>query len=710
MLTHESLIKVHFDDLTSFRQVSSMWDRYLGGTVAGLLWAAERGDVSAARHIVGVGLHAAQDFYSHSNWVDDPNRRHQTWFQHRPAAGEPHLYTGTYELPDHLGFKPHGKPALDCALLRKFVGSTMMDLMCQAISPFSNTALCRRWRECSTGTAPARPVTVAGVRVPDEVWMVEPGIALDSTWQAEIGVQQRDVHPDTSGAELFEAARRLAENHSYQWLSSLQRLMDGLGYWDYWRRVMTEERTGRKTYPGPPEISAWLSGYTPDLDQYEDSSRMLHTFLSAGHYPPRPNDREEGWFLRIEVSTAGDPGAGTDADIYAEGLGGHPVLLDHMHERRPGGGGLGENRLFEFNDFEAGGHAAYVLGPLPAIPTELTLHNSAADVLELLAAAWKDLTTLVGDIIDDLGDFLLSLIAGHADFVAGDKRTWSWAELVEIAAAGSISDFDLRCDGGDEGNYRIVGRLNAIPNGGDLRVTVRFEDLHCIKESKFDRGSSSDESFVLLLVNSPANGQTEFDIAGPYGDVDTGERRHMGKEWSVDVPRYGGLIVPVAVFESDDEGSGRRRELLDEFVRGYNERTVNKRSKFLDALGRAVAPDWRPQSISVYAFRRAPVVDTVWLAESAPIDRWIRAGERHTVNLTPSRARSTAVPRTAPCVLPFSRPLGDVNGDGKDDLVVWHPQTGSWQVALSDGAGGFPDRRVWLEGWAVGTDWVPVRK
>ncbi len=54
--------------------------------------------------------------------------------------------------------------------------------------------------------------------------------------------------------------------------------------------------------------------------------------------------------------------------------------------------------------------------------------------------------------------------------------------------------------------------------------------------------------------------------------------------------------------------------------------------------------------------------------------------------------------------------VGDFNGDGKDDICVWNPQSGNWQVALSDG-----ERFVsnmgnefdgWLKPWAVGA-WIP---
>lgn len=46
--------------------------------------------------------------------------------------------------------------------------------------------------------------------------------------------------------------------------------------------------------------------------------------------------------------------------------------------------------------------------------------------------------------------------------------------------------------------------------------------------------------------------------------------------------------------------------------------------------------------------------------------------------------------------------IGDVNGDGKDDLIVYYYLTGNWQVALSDGTKFIP-QAPWLNNWAKGT-------
>ncbi|MDH7479119.1 MAG: DUF2334 domain-containing protein, partial [Syntrophomonadaceae bacterium] len=47
---------------------------------------------------------------------------------------------------------------------------------------------------------------------------------------------------------------------------------------------------------------------------------------------------------------------------------------------------------------------------------------------------------------------------------------------------------------------------------------------------------------------------------------------------------------------------------------------------------------------------------------------------------------------------------GDFNGDGRDDLLFYQPQRGDWSIALSEGDR-FADPQCWLAGWAKGAGW-----
>jgi hypothetical protein len=645
--TQSDLIKLHFDDATSTRQIQRIWHRYLGGTLAGLLWAAELDDVAAARNVVGSGLHALQDFYSHSNWVDEPSRRRVTWPAAGPRPGAPtdprdamHLYTGAYESPQPGTFKHHGKYAPDCSIMRQ-LPADLMNIVCHAASPMSNLEVCRRWRDCQGGTS-VRPGKVAGVPIPAGVVYLEPpGIALDNTWLADIGVQQRDLPDTVSGGELFDRAHELALEHSTVWLKQLDVMMAKANHQSFWTKVKTERRA---------------AGHGPDRSQFEDSHRAPFAFLSAGSYPPNPT-AEDGWYVRLQISTATDRLAGTDADIVAL-VDGRSFRLDHMHERTAANG-MDEKRLLEHNDFEAGNHDVYVIGPLPQRPGSLALRNTSAGVVGVLEAAWDGLTKAVSSAFDDLRDLLLTIVAGHADYVGSDKATWSWTQLTDIARTGA-RPVTLRFRGGTEGSYDLHGTLTAVPSGDDLRVTLRLEKLHCIKESEWDRFTTDDEPFVIVAMTSPASAETTSYVSAPFTGVDTGETRTMSHTMSVTVPRYGGLIVPAQLWESDDESASDRNRMRDDFVRGYTKETVNERSRFLDAVGAVIAPSWKVDTVDAFAFRRGPVVEVARLARSVRLNRWVDPGQSVSVPLSTTPARSVVLeegPPTGPPYLTVARDL-----------------------------------------------------
>jgi DNA-binding beta-propeller fold protein YncE len=542
---HDELAKVHFDDLASTARINLMWRRYLGGTVAGLLWAADRGDVAAARNIVGAGLHAMQDFYSHSNWVDLSFRR-RTWFE-VPAADRNamQLYTGTYE---------------------------------------------REVPEPGTGD------------------LIE------------------------LGKKLFGNAQGLALRNSVQWLEQLHTIMARAGHAAFWRRVRAEWRTGAQA---PRSPSAEPAGVHWD----EQPNKLPITFLSAGAYPPHPAGSDEGWFVRLELRTADQFGAGTNSGIDAA-IGGRRFRLG------PGGD---QNRLLEHGGFEPGKQTWCLVGPFEKRPTEITFYNDGTDRGDSIAAVWADFESAVSP-----------------------KVAWSWAELAALAGTPG-TEFEVLCDGGAAGESWVRGHLSVQRTpAGELRAAVRLTELLCATDGDRDHGSGSGDPFVLMLVDSPAADQLVAFRTGPFSDVDQEETRGIDmKPIMVDVPRYGGLIVPVQAWGSAEDGTDGPAGLLRGFAAKYGEDTREPRSRFLDAIGEAIMPDWKPAAIDAYAFHRGPVVKTTHLARNRPIDRWLEAGGSLTIPFGKTATRTLAVPALAPAITSRKLLDGGITGVAPAGGVVY---------------------------------------
>lgn len=154
------LTKVHNDDLFSTNQVINAQYRYMTGCLIGLHWAAEIYEnkysenidpIGAAHNILGVTFHALQDFYSHSNWIDEVSRRDKTFLDIPSCEIETnYLYTGSYE--EDGGPKSHGKFSIICSVTGGAFGPALtfsMDLYCSALSPFSNDDICKEYRDCN---------------------------------------------------------------------------------------------------------------------------------------------------------------------------------------------------------------------------------------------------------------------------------------------------------------------------------------------------------------------------------------------------------------------------------------------------------------------------------------------------------------------------------------------------------------------------------
>jgi hypothetical protein len=575
LMTQSELEKLHFDDLFSAPKVHDAWKRYALGTFAGLMWAKEKNDVAAAQNIIGASLHAVQDFYSHSNWIDQPVRRDKTYFDLSANSRQQlAIYTGAYEHSDNLGVKHHGK-FLPSGVVWKQPGvSQVMDVACSAISPMTKSEMCNQYRLSKSGVT-VQP-QVKGITIPKHVLtLAPPGIALDNTWIAPIGVQQRGLR-DLNGRQAFDIAYGLAKRQSEQWLVALGKAMKDAGpqHEAFWRRVQTEGTSKqRRTL------------------QYESYKQFPYMFMTAGPYP---NGDADGIYLRLNIKTSNASMAGTDADILVQAEG-RSYVLDW---------GRGVNVALSYNDFEKGDDDAYIVGPFKNLPSQITLKNNAPGGGAVLKGLGNDFVRLVTTAVNSIGSMALSIIGGHADHVATNKIVWMPENLANVSAAGT--PFSVRLNGGGEGDYEVYGRITRTRSDAtNDYYSVRLDRFYCRKESAVDRGSNSDEPFTLAVLN-PLPGNIQKFRTSPAEDVDTGESRNINHTFGeVAIPKNSGILtLALSQYESDSETQNARNQLLDKFAGKVDEQTRNVKSEFLRAIGEGAAADWKVDAVEIFAFDR----------------------------------------------------------------------------------------------------------
>lgn len=249
---------LHFDDLPNNEQVVRLWQRYTSGTAAAVIFAWKRDDIPAARNAIGLSLHAMQDFYSHSNWVDEPDRRAVAWPDLSvDARNDQHLWTGSFERAPAAGRRPHGALRFGPA-----------------------------WRHRSV-SAIQHPARVLGLSWLTQLVRAEPGIALDTRWQSRLGVRERGV-TDATGDELFSVALQLARTTGAAWLSRMGEMMNEVGGGEFWRRV------GQ----GPPVPRARRR-------QFEDLTQLPFALAAIGSYPPEKDEGLNQTYLRLLLRSAG---------------------------------------------------------------------------------------------------------------------------------------------------------------------------------------------------------------------------------------------------------------------------------------------------------------------------------------------------------------------------------------------------------------------
>jgi hypothetical protein len=270
-LARPALVHVHFDNLADGREIAEIWHRITGGLVVAVAWAAQHGEVRAARQAIGVGLHAIQDFYSHSTWIDDPARRERTWLEQGGAGAGPELSTGGFGPGTGQLTHQHGD-----TLPTWRTGFRLLAMLLSPVTDLIPAGL----RGARRGSSPA------GTPPPGVSYAAVPGINLDSRWQARIGVQTRGL-TDLDGDAAFTLALALAARESRTLLVSLNRRFaeDGATA-AFWAQVI-----------GGPR-SDWT-------DAFDDPSILAYDFLAAGRYPPGGNAGSDAarWFHRVLVTT-----------------------------------------------------------------------------------------------------------------------------------------------------------------------------------------------------------------------------------------------------------------------------------------------------------------------------------------------------------------------------------------------------------------------
>jgi hypothetical protein len=664
MSSREDLVKIHFDDLVHPDSVRSTWRRYLSGTAAGLIWlgGAASGTieqrVAMAHNLIGSSLHAIQDFYTHANWIDDDDLRTKTWFETDPELREClSLWTGTYELPEYFGVKPHGAFVYACTVINRFgsEGRQLLDAVCHAASPLANSSLCGWFRECvdaenlqpPTVELPVDvPVVDETITLPPNVLFVTPGINVDNRWSAETGVKVRGINPPVTGRAAFEAAYELAYRSSCQWLHILDDAMTAARapLPAFWESVRTS---------GVADAD-----YKTPRAPWEDYGQLPYRFISAGPYPPTDAAADvDDWYLRLLIRTSGDTFSGTDADIVPWINGKECPPLDHGIQPSPPPLGQPAVRtldqtLLGHNDFEAGDVAAYMIGPIDEMPRTVALVNNAPDAGGVIQAAVNE----IGRGLTNLWNSFVGLWGYHADYVGEDHWVFDAATLASVGA-GSRRYFYLECDGRSEGNFVISGFVEGtsvtgrFPSGVPFRrFTVQFLDLICVKESEWDRFTWSDEPFVLGLV-IPHGGIQPMQSwrTGPYANVNSGDTNPIGRTFTVDVPqRYGFISVACAVYESDDETPNDRDLLLARFADNTRAAIAQPEKSFVEALGESIASAWRVASVEAVAFRRSPTVDVRAYAPRT-FDQWVDGGQRVEWTLAQTEKWEADVPDTISC-------------------------------------------------------------
>ena len=479
---------------------------------------------------------------------------------------------------------------------------SVLDVYC-AVPLVSTSDICKEYRESGEkDVTNSQGAVVMGVKIPNDVSYYDPpGISLDSSWQAEIGVKVRGIDKDISGADAFALAKKLAKDGSRRMLEVAEQFMKANGHEDFWKKVKTTVSPTSK----------------PKEYQFEKFNHFPFQFFSTGPYPVNTNDN--GYYLRIVLKTSSDANSGTDASIKVS-AGGKTFVLDYMPQAPP---------LIGYNDFEKGDETVYTIGPFNSMPSSITIKNDAPDMGDILDSLGK---AVVNKFVA-LGSAVKNFFKNNADYVGtnGVSLQPSWLQGI---ARGGHKDGHVYIDGGNEGKYNVnyrVYKLKSSNNDKDVfRVSIR--SLKCIKESKVDGLSSNDEPFLMAALHSHGlSTREEFWMTSPFSHVDTGETKSVNRNFrdvTFEKP-VGVMVLNFRIWESDNESSSDRNRAFDEFKGEKNSEESNIFSK----VSEAIAADWNLGWIRVYAFHRGKSTMKAGDVLYDGTDRWIEGGHSHTFKL-----------------------------------------------------------------------------
>lgn len=106
----QPLENLHFDGLETTENVTHYWDRLTINTKAAVQEAAREKNAMKVLALTGMSLHAVQDFYTHSNWVEThpasgADYNTVTWFDTKQHTG---VRTGSYPNSNPVKPTDHG--------------------------------------------------------------------------------------------------------------------------------------------------------------------------------------------------------------------------------------------------------------------------------------------------------------------------------------------------------------------------------------------------------------------------------------------------------------------------------------------------------------------------------------------------------------------------------------------------------------------------